>query len=40
MRKTRKHLKRKTVSRSKKVHKVLIEKKNAWKSFWNRYCQM
>jgi hypothetical protein len=40
MRKRKKQIQKKVVSKTKKMQKSMLEKPTAWKSFWDRYCQM
>ncbi len=41
MRKSKKHSQLKTAPKGKKgQQKMMNEKQTAWKSFWDRYCQM
>jgi|HubBroStandDraft_5_1064220.scaffolds.fasta_scaffold1050063_2 hypothetical protein len=40
MRKKKRQIPQKVTSKAKKGQKLLTEKQGAWKSFWDRYCQM
>jgi hypothetical protein len=40
MRKAKKQIQKKMAAKPKKMQKLMAERPTAWKSFWDRYCQM